>query len=59
MELKVFEKDVSKVKAGQPVRFMLNNEMVERAAKVVLVGREVDVDKTVHCGVATFKARQI
>ncbi|MFC0318730.1 MULTISPECIES: efflux RND transporter periplasmic adaptor subunit [Olivibacter] len=51
IELKVFEKDVSKLAVGQQVRFILNNETEERMAKIVLVGKEVGPDKTVtvHC----------
>jgi len=60
VELKVFEKDISKVKAGQTVRFMLNNETNERKAKVMLVGREIDTDKTVtvHC-LATIQSENL
>ncbi|MEH6308728.1 MULTISPECIES: efflux RND transporter periplasmic adaptor subunit [Olivibacter] len=60
VELKVFEKDVSKVKKGQSVRFTLNNEAEERIAKVILVGREIDPDKTVtvHC-LATIQSESL
>lgn len=60
VELKVFERDVSKVQAGQTVRFILNNETEERKAKVMLVGREIDTDKTVtvHC-LATIQSENL
>lgn len=51
VELTVFEKDVPKIKAGQKVRFVLNNETKERFAEISLVGREIGTDRTVrvHC----------
>lgn len=51
VELKAFEKDVSKLAVGQNVRFVLNNETAERNARIVLIGKEVGADKTVtiHC----------
>lgn len=51
VELTVFEKDVPKIKSGQKVRFVLNNETKERFAEVSLVGREIGTDRTVrvHC----------
>jgi membrane fusion protein, heavy metal efflux system len=50
-ELIVFEKDVSKLKIGQKVRFTLANETEERTATVYLIGREISADRTVqiHC----------
>ncbi|MCA6441781.1 MAG: efflux RND transporter periplasmic adaptor subunit, partial [Chitinophagaceae bacterium] len=44
VELTVFEKDVPKIKTGQKVRFVLNNETRERFAKISLVGREISAD---------------
>lgn len=51
VELTVFEKDVPKLKAGQKVRFVLNNETKERLAEISLIGREISADRTVrvHC----------
>ena len=51
VELKVFERDAAKVKAGQRVRFSLANDSTERIAIVQLVGKEINPDKTVtvHC----------
>lgn len=51
VELKVFEKDLPRLKVGQKVRYQLANESKERIAKVSLVGREIDADRTirVHC----------
>lgn len=48
VELTVFEKDVPKIKAGQKVRFVLNNETMERFAEISLVGREISADRTVR-----------
>jgi cobalt-zinc-cadmium efflux system membrane fusion protein len=50
-ELTIFEKDISKVRIGQKVRFKLSNEMKERTATVYLIGREIKPDRTinVHC----------
>ena len=50
-ELIVFEKDVPKLKIGQKVRFTLANETKERIATVYLIGREINIDRTVqvHC----------
>ncbi|CAL1518310.1 efflux RND transporter periplasmic adaptor subunit [Chitinophaga sp. MM2321] len=50
-ELTVFEKDVPKLKIGQPVRFTLANESTERTATVHLIGREISAERTVrvHC----------
>jgi cobalt-zinc-cadmium efflux system membrane fusion protein len=47
-ELTVFEKDFSKIKAGQKIRFYLNNESTERMATVYLIGREIAPDRTVR-----------
>lgn len=51
VEVTVFEKDVPKLKAGQKVRFILNNETKERFAEISLVGREISPERTVrvHC----------
>lgn len=51
VELTVFEKDVSKLKEEQKVRFTLANETEERTATVHLIGREISNDRTVrvHC----------
>lgn len=48
VELSVFEKDVPKIKAGQKVRFVLNNETKERLAEISLIGREISADRTVR-----------
>jgi cobalt-zinc-cadmium efflux system membrane fusion protein len=47
-ELTVFEKDFSKIKVGQKIRFTLNNESTERIATVYLIGREIAPDRTVR-----------
>jgi membrane fusion protein, heavy metal efflux system len=47
-EVTVFEKDVSRIKAGQLIRLTLSNETTERQAKVYLVGKEISEDRTVR-----------
>lgn len=51
-ELKIFEKDVSKIQLNQKVIFQLmNNEEKEYTAFVYLIGKEIDKDRSirVHC----------
>lgn len=50
-ELIVFEKDITRIRIGQKVRFTLANENKERLATVYLIGREISADRTVriHC----------
>lgn len=47
-ELTVFEKDFSKIKVGQKIRFTLTHESKERTATVYLIGREIAPDRTVR-----------
>jgi cobalt-zinc-cadmium efflux system membrane fusion protein len=47
-ELTVFEKDVTKIKKGQKIRFTLAGEGEERIATVYLIGREIAADRTVR-----------
>ena len=48
-ELTVYEKDITKIKVGQVIRFSLANENGnERTAKVHLIGREISADRTVR-----------
>ncbi|MFZ9848575.1 MAG: efflux RND transporter periplasmic adaptor subunit [Flavobacteriales bacterium] len=48
-ELTVYEKDITKIKVGQAIRFSLPNENgIERGAKVHLIGREISSDRTVR-----------
>lgn len=48
-ELTVYEKDVVKLKIGQQVRFTLPNENdKERLAKIHLIGRKIDADRSVR-----------
>ena len=47
VELNVFERNASKVKAGQRVRFTMANDTEEQIAVVELVGREINADKTI------------
>lgn len=48
-ELTIYEKDITKIKVGQTIRFSLSNENGnERTAKVHLIGREISLDRTVR-----------
>jgi membrane fusion protein, heavy metal efflux system len=47
-ELVAFERDITKIKIGQKIRFTLSNESTERTAKVFLIGREISTDRTVR-----------
>jgi len=48
-ELTVYEKDVVKLKIGQQIRFTLPNENnKERLAKIHLIGRKIDADRSVR-----------
>ncbi|HXU26301.1 MAG TPA: efflux RND transporter periplasmic adaptor subunit [Bacteroidia bacterium] len=48
-ELTVYEKDITKIKVGQVIRFTLSNESGnERTAKVHLIGREISSERTVR-----------
>lgn len=51
VELTVFEKDISRIKTGQKVRFTLASETRERTAAVYLIQREIAADRSVgiHC----------
>lgn len=48
VELTCFERDISKIKVGQKIRFVLAHESQERTAKVYLIGREIDDDRTIR-----------
>jgi membrane fusion protein, heavy metal efflux system len=47
-EITIFEKDVSKLRVGQLVRFTLANETQERLASIYLIGKEISGDRTVR-----------
>lgn len=48
-ELTVYEKDVVKLRIGQNIRFTLPNQSEkERLASVYLIGRKIDMDRSVH-----------
>jgi len=49
VELTVFEKDITKLKVGQKIRFTLPNESgIERTATLHLIGREISPERTVR-----------
>lgn len=47
-ELIIFEKDVSRLKIGDKVRFVLSNESKERTATIYLIGREISDERTIR-----------
>ena len=47
-KIRVFEKDLSKIKMGQTVRFKATGDSIERNAKVFLIGKDVDADRTIQ-----------
>ncbi|MES2331073.1 efflux RND transporter periplasmic adaptor subunit [Sediminibacterium roseum] len=48
IRVKVFEKDLPNIKLGQKVRFRATGDSVERTAKVFLIGKDIDTDRTVE-----------
>ncbi len=47
-KIRVFEKDLSKIKMGQTVRFKATGDSIERNAKVFLIGKDIDADRTIQ-----------
>lgn len=47
INVKVFEKDVPKIKMGQRIRFRATGDSSERIAEVFLIGKDIDTDRTV------------
>lgn len=48
VRVKVFEKDLPMVKMGQNIRFRATGDSIERIAKVFLIGKDIDTDRTVE-----------
>lgn len=48
VNVKVFEKDVSKIRLGQRIRFRATGDSAERNAEVFLIGKDIDTDRTVE-----------
>lgn len=48
VKVKVFEKDLPQVKMGQKIRFKATGDSVERMAKIFLIGKDIDADRTVQ-----------
>lgn len=48
VNVKVFEKDVPKIKMGQRIRFRATGDSAERNAEVFLIGKAIDPDRTVE-----------
>jgi cobalt-zinc-cadmium efflux system membrane fusion protein len=46
LELTLFEKDAAKVKAGQKIKFFVNNETEEHEAIIYQTGKSIDSDRT-------------
>lgn len=53
VELTVYEKDIPSIREGQRVLFSLTNETKEREARVKLIGREINNERSVqiHCDI--------
>ncbi len=51
VELTIYEKDIPSIKEGQRVLFTLSNEPIQREAKVKLIGRQINNERSiqVHC----------
>jgi cobalt-zinc-cadmium efflux system membrane fusion protein len=47
VELKIFEKDIFRIKQGQTVSFTLNGDSQSRTASVYLIGKEISPDRTI------------
>ncbi|WP_218330747.1 efflux RND transporter periplasmic adaptor subunit [Hydrotalea lipotrueae] len=47
-KIRVFEKDLPKIKMGQTVRFKATGDSMERNAKVFLIGKDIDADRTIQ-----------
>lgn len=47
VELKIFEKDIFRIKPGQTVSFTLNGDNLSRTASVYLIGKEISADRTI------------
>lgn len=48
VNVKVFEKDVPKIKMGQRIRFRATGDSAERNAEVFLIGKDINTDRTVE-----------
>lgn len=50
-EIRVFERDLTRIKVGNTVFFNVTHETEKRQATVYLIGREIEADRTVriHC----------
>jgi membrane fusion protein, heavy metal efflux system len=48
VSVKVFEKDLPKIRVGQKIRFRGTGDSVERVAQVFLIGKDIDADRTVE-----------
>lgn len=48
VKVKVFEKDLPQVKMNQRIRFKATGDSVERIAEIFLIGKDIDVDRTVQ-----------
>ncbi len=56
VRVKVFEKDLPSIKMGQKVRFRATGDSSERIAKIYLIGKDIDTDRTVevHANIQTI-----
>lgn len=47
-ELQIFEKDISRLRIGQPFVFQLSNENTNRKAKIYLIGKTISEQRTIR-----------
>ena len=48
INIKVFEKDLPKIHVGQKIRFRGTGDSTERTAQVILIGKDIDAERTVE-----------
>lgn len=48
INVKVFEKDLSRVRVGQTIRFKGTGDSIERTGTVFLIGKDIDADRAVE-----------
>ena len=48
VRVRVFEKDLPHIHLGQKIRFRATGDSIERIANIFLIGKDIDVDRTVE-----------
>lgn len=60
VNVKVFEKDLPNIRIGQRIRFRGTGDSVERIGEIILVGKDIDADRTVEVhGKVTIPAQNL